>query len=236
MTLHPQYPTYVDLDPLIDVSRLAALDTYIRERLERRLAAERDLRFYTGPFILQADAPTLPGSRMVYLARTDQPDDYYDLDVCENWRPSEDAADFSELMDFIATLPFAATGRMLIMYDAEGRPVTAHRDHDSQDLCHEFVWLRTNLDKPFYMLNPETGEKSYVRGHSAWFDTVNQYHGADGTGELSWSIRVDGRFNEDFRKLIPEAPLQAAARPALWAARHAATCADATSGPPADRR
>jgi hypothetical protein len=217
MMVQPCYPSYVDLDPLVDVRRLKALDGYVRERLERRLAAELDLRFYTGPFILDADGPTLPGSRMVYLAKTDKPDDYYDLDRCENWHASEDAAEFSELTDFIATLPFAATGRMLIMYDPEGRPVTAHRDHDSQNLCHEFFWLRTNLEKPFYMLNPKTGEKSYVRGHSAWFDTVNQYHGADGTGELSWSIRVDGRFNDGFRQLIPEARSNAASKAALWA-------------------
>jgi hypothetical protein len=218
MNLRPRYPTYVDLDPLIDISRLKALDGYIRERLERRLAAERDLRFYTGPFILEADAPTLPGSRMVYLAKTDKPDDYYDLDRCENWHPSEEVEEFSELMDFIATLPFAETGRMLIMYDPEGRPVTAHRDHDSQELCHEFFWLRTNLDKPFYLLNPETGEKNYVRGHSAWFDTVNQYHGADGTGELSWSIRVDGRFTDAFRAQMPDASERPASAAALWQA------------------
>src|SRR4028118_595449 len=147
MTLRPHYPTYVDLDPLIDVGRLKALDGYIRERLEKRLAEERDLRFYTGPFVLDAAASTLPGSRMVYLATTDKPDDYYDLDRCENWHPSDEVAEFSELMDFIATLPFAATGRMLIMYDPDGRPVTAHRDHDSQDLCHEFIWLRTKIGR-----------------------------------------------------------------------------------------
>ena len=218
MNLRPRYPTYVDLDPLIDVARLKALDGYIRGRLERRLAAERDLRFYTGPFILNDGAPTLPGSRMVYLAKTDKPDDYYDLDRCENWHPSEEVEEFSELMDFIATLPFAETGRMLIMYDAEGRAVTAHRDHDSQDLCHEFFWLRTNLDKPFYLLNPDTGEKSYVRGHSAWFDTVNQYHGADATGELSWSIRIDGRFTDAFRAQMPDATASRANAAALWQA------------------
>jgi hypothetical protein len=210
MSLRPRYPTYVDLDPMIDVGRLRALDSYIRERLERRLAAERDLRFYTGPFVLDADGPTLPGSRMVYLAKTDKPDDYYDLDRCERWQASPEAEEFAELMGFIATLPFAATGRMLIMYDPDGREVTAHRDHDSQDLCHEFVWLRTNLDKPFYLLDPGSGEKRYVAGHSAWFDTVNQFHGADATGALSWSIRVDGRFTDDFRAQFPPVPAAAA--------------------------
>ena len=202
---------------MIDVERLRSLDRYIRERLERRLRAEQDPAFYTGPFVRTAGAPTFPGSRMVYLARSDRPDNYYDLDACERWTVSDEATEFRELMEFIATLPFAATGRMLIMYDPAGREVTAHRDHDSTDLCHEFVWLRTNCDKPFYVLNPDTGERRYIAGHSAWFDTVNQYHGADATGELAWSIRVDGRFNDEFRKLIPESPGSSASRPALWA-------------------
>lgn len=217
VSTRPLYPSYVDLDRFIDVEQLKALDGTIRERLERRLAAERDLRFYTGPFILNADAPTLPGSRMVYLARSERPEDYYDLDRTDLWSISEEADEFSELMDFLRTLPFAATGRMLIMYDPKGRAVTAHRDHDSIDLCHEFVWLRTNLEKPFYMLDPGTGEKLYVGGYSAWFDTVNQYHGADATGELAWSIRVDGRFTDEFRAMMPSAAENPASRAALWA-------------------
>ncbi len=106
---------------------------------------------------------------------------------------------------------------MLIMYDPLGRAVTAHRDHDSEDLCHEFFWFRTNFDKPFYLLNPGSGEKSYVAGYSAWFDTVNQFHGADATGELAWSIRVDGRFSDAFRAMIPNADGRSSMRAALWA-------------------
>jgi hypothetical protein len=68
------------------------------------------------------------------------------------------------------------------------------------------------------MLNPETGEKSYVRGHSAWFDTVNQYHGADGTGQLSWSIRVDGRFTDAFRAKMPDSSATRANAAAAWQA------------------
>ena len=211
------YPSYVDLDPLIDVQRLRALDGYIRERLERRLSGERDLAFYTGPFILNPEAPTVPGSRMVYLSQFDGPDDYYALDQCERWKASADAEEFAAVMAFIQTLPFAATARMLIMYDPAGGAVTAHRDHDSIDLCHEFIWLRTNREKPFYVLNPETAEKRYMAGYSAWFDTVNQYHGADATGELAWSIRVDGRFTDEFRAMMPAAAENPASRAALWA-------------------
>jgi hypothetical protein len=213
------HPSYVDLDPFIDVERLRSLDGYVRERLQQRITRERDRSFYTGPFVLRNDAPTRPGPRMVYLSRSSREDDYYDLDRTEVWRPSADADDFAELMAFIDTLPFQARGRMLIIYDEDGRAVPAHRDHDIGELCHEFIWFRTNLDKPFFMLNPETGARRDVRSHAAWFDTVNQYHGADATGALAWSIRVDGRFDDAFRARIPFPELNRSSAPALWAAR-----------------
>ena len=217
-----RYPSYKDLDPYIDVERLIALDEFIAERLRARIAAQdraaaQDRPFYTGPFLLDSKAPARPGSRMVPLSRSREPEDYYDLDRTELWEPTPEAEEFLPLMDFIATLPFAATARMLIMYDGSGRAVSAHKDHDSAELCHEFIWFRTNRSKPFYMLNPDTGERAYVAGHAAWFDTVNQFHGADAGNGLSFSIRVDGVFNDDFRSRIPFPETNRAAAPALWA-------------------
>jgi hypothetical protein len=215
--MNATYPSYVDMDGYLDVARLRALDGYIRERLVKRLQSAKDLAFYTGPFLLDGRDPHLPGSRLVYLAQSEREQDYYDLDNCDVWHPTPDAEEFSALMDFIAGLPFEATARMIIMYDDSGRAVSAHRDHDSIDLCHEFIWFRTNLDKPFYMLNSDTGERRYVQSHSAWFDTVNQFHGADATGSLSFSIRVDGRFNDGFRQKIPFDPCNRAAAPSRLA-------------------
>jgi len=217
MAVAPIYPSYKDLDASIDVDRLHALDGFMIDRLMRRLDASGDLAFYTGPFLLSPKAPVLPGSRLVYLSRTEGEDDYYQLDRPECWQPTPEAEEFAPLMDFIATLPFEATGRMIVMYDFNGRAVPAHRDHDSIDLCHEFIWFRTNFAKPFFMLDPETGERAYVTSHSAWFDTVNQYHGADAAQGLSVSIRVDGRFTDEFRSQIPNAAANPASAAALWA-------------------
>src|SRR5215216_3661011 len=138
-----RYPGYKSLDDLIDVKRLRSLDGYISERIKRRLELHNDLSFYTGPYRLQENAPDRPGSRMIYLARSTQPDSYFDLDKSDLWKATEATAEFSLLMDFIATLPFQSTGRMLIMYDNIRRPVTAHRDHAETDVCHEFICFRT---------------------------------------------------------------------------------------------
>jgi hypothetical protein len=67
------------------------------------------------------------------------------------------------------------------------------------------------------MLNPDTSEKLYVSSHAAWFDTVNQFHGADATGGFSFSIRVDGVFSDELRSQIPFPETNRAAAPALWA-------------------
>jgi hypothetical protein len=211
------YPCYKSFDPFIDVERLKSLDGYITERVKRHIAARKDIQFYTGPYRLKGSAPDRPGSRMIYLAQSRRPDSYFDLDKTELWKPTEATSEFSRLMDFIATLPFKATGRMLIMYDDVGREVPAHRDHTDTEVCHDFIWFRTNLNKPFFMLNHQTGEKLYVQSHSAWFDSVNQFHGTDPVEGLSFSIRVDGHFTDEFRRRIPVPARNQASTPALWA-------------------
>jgi hypothetical protein len=211
------YPCYKSLDEFIDIECLKSLDGHVTERVRRHAEARSGIRFYTGPHRLNDADDELPGSRMIYLAKSRMPDSYYDLDRAELWEPAEAADEFSELMRFIATLPFKSTGRMLIMYDDAPRPVPAHRDHDDTEVCHEFVWFRTNLGKPFYMLNHETGERRYVESYSAWFDTVNQFHGGDARDGLSFSVRVDGTFTDEFRQRIPRPAANAASTPALWA-------------------
>jgi hypothetical protein len=216
------FPSFKSFDEFIDVERLRALDSYITKRILRRLGTGNDQKFYTGPYRLDANNPDRPGTRMIYLSGSDLPDNYFDLDKSEIWHPTEAAAEFTLLMEFIYTLPFKSTGRMLIMYDNAARPVSAHRDHIEPEICHEFIWFRTNLRKPFFMLNEETGEKKYVDGYSAWFDTVNQFHGSDGLDELSFSIRVDGHFTDEFRSRIPVPPTNLASTPSYWACRSGA--------------
>jgi hypothetical protein len=67
-------------------------------------------------------------------------------------------------------------------------------------------------------LNHQTNEKQYVDTYSAWFDSVNQFHGSDACENLSFSIRVDGHFTDQFREKIPLPPFNLASTPSFWAA------------------
>jgi len=96
-------------------------------------------------------------------------------------------------------------------------PSRRTRDHLHLEICHHFVWFRSNRKKPFYVLNNETSEKLYIESYSAWFDTVNQYHGTEICSGLSFSLRVDGVFSDELCQEIPVTLENAASAPALWA-------------------
>ena len=212
-----RYPSYKSLDGVIDVERLRAMDGDLRERVARHLREEETTAFNTGELKLKPTAPRFPGSRMIELSVPVREVAYRELNDCDLWQPGPAAEQFPELMAFIRTLPFAATARIAIMCDLEGRPVTAHRDHYETDVLHEFIWFRTNFDKPFFVQSWQTKERKFVESYSAWFDTVNQYHGADQAGASCISIRVDGRFTDEFRARIPKPPCNAASTPSFWA-------------------
>lgn len=213
------YPSYVSFDGLVDVERLRALDGILRERISEHISRQKETLFLN-QHRLEASSPHEPGVREIWLRRTKPgvPYDYLDIDRTDLWEWADDVAKFAPLLNFINELPFDSLGRILIIYDDAGNSVPAHRDHTAEDVCHDFIWFRTALNKPFYLLNNVTGDKSYVEGYSAWFDTVNQYHGSDAGEGLTFSLRVDGHFTAELRSRIPFYRADLAASPAICAA------------------
>jgi hypothetical protein len=213
-----RYPSFVSLDRFVDVEWLRSLDGFIASCIRSHIAAGKD-SFFLNQHRMDDRSPYQPGVREIWLSKliAGTPYNYLDLDRPEVWEPSPAAAEFSPLTEFLGTLPFASTARMIIIYDDQGNAVPAHRDHVEREVCNEFIWMRTNFDKRFFVLNPDSGEKLYVNSHTAWFDTVNQYHGAEASDGLTFSIRVDGVFSDEFRRQIPFPASNRSSAPALWA-------------------
>jgi hypothetical protein len=213
------YPCYKSFDPFINLKQLRSLNDFLTEKINRHLKKDKQ-DYFVNLYRLDRNTPYQPGVREIWLSRTKPllTFDYLDLvGRADLWEPTEiAAAEFGPLMKFIKSLPFEKYGRMLIIFDNEGKEVPAHRDHLNPDVCNEFIWFRTNLSKPFYVMNNETGEKKYVESYSAWFDTVNQYHGSEAAEGLTFSIRVDGVFTDEFREHIPQPQVNPASAPALW--------------------
>ena len=211
------YPSYKSMDELIDVDRLRSLDAVLCEQVTAFLAGGQAQAFDTGTLKKGLWKRRRPGSRVIELTSTDRPFRYFDLDEHELWKPTPHAERFPELTDFIATLPFRTTSRIVILCDERGRAVTTHRDHYRASVLHEFLWFRTNLAKPFFVTDRRFQKRLYLTSHSAWFDTVNQFHGSDPADTLTISIRVDGAFTDAFRARIPRPPINPASTPSFWA-------------------
>jgi len=126
LTTEQHYPSYVDFDQFVDVERLRTLDAFIIERIRRHIEEEKD-SFFLNQHRLEGASPYQPGVREIWLSETlpGTPYDYLDLDKPELWRPTAAAIEFEPVMSFIATLPFSATGRILIIYDNGGNIVPA---------------------------------------------------------------------------------------------------------------
>ena len=211
------FPCYKAMDDFIDIERLKLIDQCLTKQIQEHIRKHEDSQFHTGTLVLDPKSSKRPGSRIIFLSKSKRPYRYLDLDKPELWEPTPESEEFPELMELIATFPFKKTARMMIMYDDSGKAVTAHRDHAQTKVCHEFIWFRTNLNKPFYMVNSKTGAKKYVESYAAWFDTCNQFHGADASGGLSVSLRVDGVFTDELRRRIPVSECNRASRASLWA-------------------
>lgn len=213
------YPSYMPMDRFIDVDELLSLDQYLIEQIERyRAELARDS--FVNIYRLDRETPYRPGVSEIWLSRTRDglPAQYVDrVGDADAWVTTEAAEKMPRLMDFIRKLPFKRAGRMIIIFDDTGKEVPAHRDHLDHETCSEFIWFRTNKNKRLYLLNQETCERRYVDSYSAWFDTVNQYHGAEATPGLSFSFRIDGTFSDELRKQIPVPNMNAASTPSLWA-------------------
>jgi len=123
------------------------------------------------------------------------------------WTP--DAEYFPELKKWIESLigpVFEHVGRIII-FKAEHDGITAlHRDlihpteTDYSDHRHEFIHLRTRLDRPFYIWDRELDKKIETTAHAIFFNDQDWHNG--GTANVqTFSIRIDGKFTEQFRQL-----------------------------------
>jgi hypothetical protein len=77
-----------------------------------------------------------------------------------------------------------------------------HRDPNSDPArSPEFIHIRPNLDRPFYVHDVDTDQKHYINSQVGWWNDGDM-HGGEPTMGPSYAIRIDGTFTEQFRSLI----------------------------------
>ena len=96
----------------------------------------------------------------------------------------------------------------LITVDSGGIP-WEHADFNSPDapvpeaadLVKEFIHIKTDCDRPFYIIDPDTGERVFMNTRAAWWNE-NVWHGGLPIQRPTYTLRINGKFTEEFRTRI----------------------------------
>lgn len=110
--------------------------------------------------------------------------------------------------DTITNGIFENIGRVIFFHmEANGIPFE-HRDLDAnngifENDCYtphrnEFIHIRYNTKKAFYLWDPEKKNKIYINCRAAWWNDQD-WHGGEQIMEQSYSLRIDGKFTDEFR-------------------------------------
>jgi len=122
-----------------------------------------------------------------------------------------EAAYFPETVKWVESLVgkvFEEIGRVIFFHcEADGIPFE-HRDLDAKNGMNktfphrnEFIHIRPNTKKAFYLWDPETKNKTYLNTRAAWWNDQD-WHGGERIMEQSYSLRIDGKFTKEFRKTL----------------------------------
>lgn len=103
---------------------------------------------------------------------------------------------------------FEHIGRVIFFHcEHDGIPFE-HRDLDAKNGMNvmfphrnEFIHIRPNTKKAFYIWDPENKNKTYINTRAAWWNDQD-WHGGEKIIEQSYGLRIDGKFTDKFRKLI----------------------------------
>lgn len=146
---------------------------------------------------------------------------YYFLWEEGNWddrvgqrKQTDEAKYFPDTVKWIESMLgpiFSHIGRVIVFHcEHDGIPFE-HRDlgghngvWDAQQYSphrNEFIHIRPNTMKPFYIWDPETRNKVYLNSRASWWNDQD-WHGGDRVMEQSYSLRIDGKFSDEFRKTL----------------------------------
>lgn len=123
---------------------------------------------------------------------------------------TDEAAHFPNVVKWVESMTdiFEHVGRVIFFHcDHDGIPFE-HRDLDAKNGMNvivphrnEFIHIRPNTKKAMYLWDPESKDKTYLNTRAAWWNDVD-WHGGERIIEQSYSLRIDGKFTEAFRKKL----------------------------------
>ena len=97
-------------------------------------------------------------------------------------------------------------GSTFFLLEAGGIPLEHHDPAVKEEHLKwipEFIHIKTDLDRPFYLKDSINNEKTYINTRVAWWNE-RDWHGGDPVLKPTFTFRVDGVFTPEFRNKILE--------------------------------
>jgi hypothetical protein len=97
---------------------------------------------------------------------------------------------------------FEQYGRILFFIHEHDCKLLLHRDgYRYTPHQNEFLWLNPMEIKKFYVYDEKSQTKKYVNSPAAFFNDLDM-HGGESADSMTWSLRIDGIFSNDFKELL----------------------------------
>lgn len=127
---------------------------------------------------------------------------YFLKGYAEHTEWTSNAVYFPKLIEWIQSLPFKEIGRIIFFMNEHDCSLQLHRDAPKYfPHNEEFIWFNPSGKKKFYIFDEDKNEKIFVDSKAAFFNSLD-WHGGDAIPTLEYSLRVDGKFTDDFKKQI----------------------------------
>lgn len=116
---------------------------------------------------------------------------------------SPGSENFLSVIDWIDQLPiFSHVGRAYFLIIEPGGTSIEHCDPSpNPDKYREFIHIRSDVHRPFYIRDKDTGQKFYMKEKAVYFNDQD-FHGGEPINRASYALRIDGIFTDSFRNQI----------------------------------
>lgn len=95
-------------------------------------------------------------------------------------------------------------GATFFLLEAGGVPFEHHdpaTTAESLKWVPEFIHIKTDLDRPFYLKDSVSKEKTYINTRVSWWNE-RDWHGGEPILRPTYTFRIDGLFTDEFKKRI----------------------------------
>jgi hypothetical protein len=105
-------------------------------------------------------------------------------------------------LDSLIGTVFKEYGRIIFFLHEHDCKLPLHRDGvASVPHSNEFIWFNPTEIKKFYVYDENTKERHEVNSPAIFFNDLDM-HGGDTNECMTWSLRIDGVFTDEFKKRI----------------------------------